>query len=299
MKVKKLIRTGLAEVSRSLGGIPAVRSWQINREFHVEKALLADSSIEVADQPSVLHYSVNKAATQYTKGIMLRCGKENGLLPVRLSDYAWVKDFPYIFTLPENEVKRYHHLFRQRGFLYTVFGGLVQGVPDLQKYRTLVMVRDPRDLLVSGYYSYSKSHAMPEAPDKAADLLALREKMQNQGIDSYVLEASERTRENMQQYIDLRQSHPSICILKYEDMLADFPTWLDNLLEHCQWQISVSLRDTLIRQSTPQTDKVREDVSNHRRQVTPGNYKAKLQDQTIAQLDEKFAEIFVELGYRP
>jgi len=67
---------------------------------------------------SVIHYSVNKAASQYTKRIMLRCGEENGLLPVRMSDYAWAKEFPYLFTLSAEEVKPYLHIFRPHGYLY-------------------------------------------------------------------------------------------------------------------------------------------------------------------------------------
>jgi len=290
-KLKSLVR-------RSLCQIPQVRAWQLNREFHVERALLDNKPIATADQTSVIHYSVNKAATQYTKHIMLRCGEENELLPVRMSDYAWFKEFPYLFRLSTDEVKPYLQLFRPHGFLYTVFGGLIEGVPNIQDYRTVVMIRDPRDVLVSGYYSYSKSHAMPQSPTKAAEFRAFRAKIIDQGIDDYVIEMSENNRWRMQQYIDLRRSCPTVCILKYEDMIADFPTWLDKLLTHCQWQISPTLRDQLINEAAQAGSKKPEDKTNHRRQVTPGDHKRKLQDKTIEHLNEYFSEVLNEFGYQ-
>lgn len=294
----KLIPQSLSSaVSRKLRQTPLLRDWYTNRQFRIERALLKGKSPATSSHPSVLHFSVNKAATQYTKRIMIRCGEENGLLTVRLSDYAWVKEFPYLFTLSAEDVKQYLHIFRPTGYLYSVFGGLVEGIPNIQAYRTVVMIRDPRDALVSGYHSYSKSHAVPQAKSKAEDFLAFRERISKQTLDDYVMEMSGNTRWRMQQYLDLSRSYPGVCVLKYEDMIADFESWLNRLLAYCDWQISPALRDKLLAEASQTRSKKVEDVSKHRRQVIPGEHKRKLERPTVEYLDECFADILRGFGY--
>ncbi len=285
-------------LQRKFRQISLVRNWQVNREFHIEQALLNKKTIATTNQTSVIHYSVNKAATQYTKSIMLQCGEENGLLPVRMSDYAWVKEFPYLFTLSAEAVKPYLHIFRQHGYLYTTFGGMIEGISNIENYRTIVMIRDPRDVLVSAYYSYSKSHAIPQSPIKAIEFRKLRSKIIAQGIDDYVIEMSKNSQQSMQKYINLQRSYSSVCALRYEDMIADFPTWLDKLLTHCQWQISSVLRDQLINEAEQAERKKSEDTTSHRRQVVPGDHKRKLKNETIKYLNEYLAEELYKFGYQ-
>ncbi len=287
-----------AYIRRRLQKIPAIRSWQTNRQFGVERALLKNRPIDTTEQPSVLHFSVNKVATQYTKRVMLRCAEENGLLPVRMSDYAWFNEFPYLFTLSAAEVQPYLHVFRPHGFLYTVFGGLVEAIPDIQKYRTVVMLRDPRDVLVSGYYSYKISHKMPPSQSKASDFEVFRARVQSQTVDEYVIEMSEDTRWRMQQYLDLRKTGPGVTILRYEDMIADFPAWLNRLLEHCQWKISPSLKEKLLHEAMQAKSSKKEKTTSHKRQVFPGDHKRKLEPQTIDHLNNYFSSILNELGYK-
>ena len=80
--LSSVIRRIASSVRHTLKQTPPVQSWENHRRFRVERALLNHKPVATADQTSVIHYSVNKAATQYTKRIMLRCGAKNGLIPV-------------------------------------------------------------------------------------------------------------------------------------------------------------------------------------------------------------------------
>jgi len=159
------------------------------------------------------------------------------------------------------------------------------------------MIRDPRDALVSAYYSYSKNHAIPQSPTKAAEFKLLRAKIIAQGIDGYVMEMSKNSQWRMQQYFNLQRSCSAVCILRYEDMIADFPTWLDKLLTHCQWKISPILRNQLISEAEKAGHRKPENTESHRRQVSPGEHKRKLQDKTIKNLNEYLSEELQQLGY--
>ncbi len=284
-------------LNRRLKKLPFLKGWYEQRQFRVERDLINGRTHKVVDHPSILHFSVNKAATQYTKRIMLRCAQENGLLPVQLSAYAWKHDFPYLFTQTAEENLPYIHVFRPKGYVYTVFGGLVKGIPDIEQYLTIIMVRDPRDILVSEYYSYSKSHRIPPDEKKAEEFVGFRQYVQALTIDEYVMDSAQELRDRLQEYVDLSKQYDSVFLLKYEDMIADFSTWLDTLLVHSQLKISDSLRMTLIDEARRSRQKKKEDATRHRRQVTPGDHLRKLQPETIAYLNEMFADVMHRLQY--
>lgn len=284
-------------VNRRLKRVPFLKGWYQQREFRVERDLINGRTHKVVDHPSILHFSVNKAATQYTKRIMLRCAQENKLQTVQLSAYAWRHDFPYLFTQTGEENQPYIHVFQPKGYAYTVFGGFVEGIPNIAQYQTVIMVRDPRDVLVSGYYSYAHSHKLPPSAEKAEEFLAFRAHVQEMSVDEYALEIGENLKERLQKYVNFCQMNSNVCVLKYEDMIADFPNWLDALLAYCQLQISVSLRTTLINEANQTKQKKKEDVSQHRRQVTPGDHLRKLKPETVSHLNILFADILQQFRY--
>lgn len=283
-------------IFRHLRWWQVLRTWESKRRFRVERDLINGRFHQVVAHPSILHFSINKAATQYTRRILLRCGRENGLLPVQMSAYAWNGSFPYLFTLSAEEVKPYLHIFRPQGYLYTVFGGLVEGIPNLEAYRTVIMVRDPRDVLVSGFYSYAYSHAAPRSEEKMDEFEEWREFVQNLTLDEYVVEISRNLRDRLQKYLGVTAVHPQVCVLKYEEMIADFPTWLDRLLTCCQLEISSHLRQELIDEARRSRQK-KEEISQHRRQVTPGEHLQKLKPETIDYLNEYLADVLEGFGY--
>ncbi len=124
-----------------------------------------------SSHPSILHFSLNKVATQYVKSILRRCAVENGMVTVGIHDYAFNSDFPYLDLLSAEEMEEYRYLFKPAGCLYSVFGGMIDGIPDLEKYKVVFVARDPRDLLVSNYYSMAHSHSAPTGEKREAFML--------------------------------------------------------------------------------------------------------------------------------
>ena len=116
-------------------------------------------------------------------------------------------------------------------------------------------------------------------------------------VDEYVKDRALPLRDYFQQYVNLCAEDTSVCILKYEDMIADFPKWLEALLNYCQLEISSSLKHELIEKSNKGKQKKKEDISSHRRQVTPGDHARKLKPETIAYLNELFADVMGKFQY--
>jgi Sulfotransferase domain len=249
--------------------------------------------------PSIIHFSLNKAATQYTKRILRRCASQNGMVPVQLHDYAFNTDFPYLDYLSATEMQKYHHIFKPNGYLYGVFGGMIEGIPELDKYRLVFMTRDPRDVLVSEYYSIAYSHRVPDPRgNKYEHFVNRRKTAQSMTVDEFVLWDSDRIYGILERYKTLLiDRYPHTYVTTYEKMTAGFQDWLNGLLDNCQLAIPNNLRRSLLEESDRLRPKT-EDIHQHRRKGKPEDFKEKLKTETIDQLNGKFASLLEAFGYR-
>lgn len=265
-------------------------------KFRVEKALLAGSHHNSCLRPSILHFSFNKAATQTVKKILIDCGRRNGLTPARLHDYAFKHSMPYLDQLELSEMEAFAHVFKPKGYVYTVFGGMIEGIPLFERFKVVLVVRDPRDILVSGYYSIAYSHAIPDGEKKNA-ILSRREKALASSLDEHVLKNSANLLTIFEKYERcLFSKCPGVHVARYEDMVEDFPTWLDALLCSCELDISKSARENLIKAHELQRP-MGENIHKHLRKGIPGEHKEKLRQETIEKLDQIFQNQLVRFNY--
>jgi hypothetical protein len=221
------------------------------------------------------------------------------MVPVRLHDYAFNTEFPYLDRLSAQEMEKYRHIFRPRGYLYGFFGGMIEGILELDKYRVILMIRDPRDLLVSEYYSIAYSHSVPDARgNKHEHFMNRRKTAQSMTIDEFVLWDSDRIYGILQRYKTLLiDRYPHTYVTTYEEMTADFQGWLNGLLDNCQLVITDELRRSLLEESDRLQPK-EENIHKHVRKGKPQDYKEKLKTETIDQLNMKFASLLEAFGYR-
>ena len=131
------------------------------KRYKTELALIKGRHENSNKHPSIIHFSFNKAATNYVRSILRRCSAKNGMVPVGMHGYAFHTNFPYFDNLSAEEMEKYKHIFKSTGYLYSTFGGMIEGIPDLEKYKIVLITRDPRDILVSQYYSIAYSHGSP------------------------------------------------------------------------------------------------------------------------------------------
>ncbi|MDH3692410.1 MAG: sulfotransferase [Gammaproteobacteria bacterium] len=249
--------------------------------------------------PSIIHFSLNKAATQYTGGILQQCAAENGMVPVSIHEYAFHTNFPYLDHLTEEEMGKYKHIFKPNGYLYSVFGGMIEGISELDKYKIVLMVRDFRDVLVSEYYSTAYSHVAPERQGNRYDLFVeQRTKAMESGIDEYAVAESDRVNNILQRYKTLLiDKYPNVYVTKYEEMVNDFRGWLDKLLHNCELNIGHEFFEALLERNERIRPKV-EDIHSHLRKGKSGEYKEKLKQETIEFLNMKFSPMLLNFGYK-
>jgi hypothetical protein len=162
----------------------------------------------------------------------------------------------------------------------------------------LLMVRDPRDALVSEYFSNAFSHLIPNTDDGAvgasANLLAQREKALGSTIDGYVRGRAKLMRRTFLEYADI-WSDPDILRLRYEEIIFDKPKLVGDIVSHFRWTCS----DDMLSNIVEQVD-IRVEVENPKsfvRRVTPGDHREKLSQQTIEFLNSELTDVLTHYGY--
>ncbi len=184
-------------------------------------------------------------------------------------------------------------VFEPQGYAFGGFRSLPAGL-DLPPYasgRTVVLVRDPRDMLISLYFSLARSHRPPGeriGGELAAAFLEARREVALMDIDTFVLD---RAAVVVGQFrtLERKLSHISHRLYRYEDVIFDKKAWADDMLGY----LGLSVSAESVRQSVVAND-VRpshENPAEHIRKVAPGDHIEKLRPQTIAALDRLLAPI--------
>ena len=265
----------------------------LRRRFNVELKLIAGKHKNKNLHSSIIHFSLNKAATQYTKKILRECAVENGMVPVHINEYAFYTKFPYLTGLSTDRMVEFSHIFKPNGYFYSAFGGFVPGISEMDRYKVILMVRDPRDILVSWYYSIAFSHSIPPiTSNRHEEYIRKRKKAQEITIDEHVLSESDRVFNILNRYqVDLLDLYPHVYLTSYEKMTSNFEGWLKDLLVACELEISSKTFQKLV-EDNKQAQPKEENIYKHIRKGKPGDYLDKLQPETIEYLNNKFSPIF-------
>ena len=159
--------------------------------------------------------------------------------------------------------------------------------------KSVLLIRDPRDILVSQFFSFGRpngSHCLPS--NEAAS--NHHKHAQAVEIDQYVLASAPLLLSKFTAYKDhLLSEHPRV--YQYETIYFEKQQFLQSIFD--QFQIEVPA--TVVKQVAELHD-IRptvEDPSKHIRQGLPGDFRRKLRPDTIAQLTEQFRNIGRDFGY--
>jgi len=186
-------------------------------------------------------------------------------------------------------------------------------IPQLERYDVLLHLRDPRDVLVSMFYSYCHIHAGEIAADSG-----YRREAAERGIDAFVLAKSSADSARFhgdygtgghvedlignvltryRTYVERLLPRPNVTLLKYEEMVTDYPAWLDKFSRPFPLRDRQRVLDELGAQSATFFPRRAADSLSHVRHVVPGDHRLKLKAATIERLDELYADVLDALGY--
>lgn len=135
------------------------------------------------------------------------------------------------------------------------------------------------------------------------------------GIDNFILD--NKLSLFKERYLLLTSTllnHANVKLIRYEDMVSNYPEWLDNFLSafsHLDVPPQRILGAISLPNSIPKINKKLskkyknefnlpkyENIYSHKRQIKPGDHKNQLQPNTIEILNHEFSNILELLSYK-
>lgn len=233
------------------------------------------------DSPPCFVLGVRKSGSSILNSMVISVAKRHGIPFIDIAGSMfkagmkvgdWQKD-PELPTLVRG------------GNAYVGFRNAPLALKDSPAYisaRKVLMVRDPRDALVSEYFSNAYSHSMPAAGKGLETMKEVRQQALSTSVESYVLERAELMRRTMMEYAPLTQD-PATKIFRYEDVILDKRRLLTTICDYFGWPVD----DNHIAQVLKWADVVpdAERPTEFVRRVVPGDHRNKLSPAAIDKLN--------------
>ena len=262
-------------------------------KYRTERALFEGRDIAVPTTNSVVFFTVHKCASTFVpKALAYLSKKHAGLFWANLPAFlSFKEDKGGYGVLHENREK----IFRDQGFLYAPLRRYVE-IPNIDRYNVLLMLRDPRDVLVSRYFSMAFTHYLPSTKGLRVQYERRRRRVRTMSIDEFVVQVMPWVKTTYLGYLDKLVDSGHAKPLRYEDMVQRFPEWIREVASRLQ--IEITDGDAAHLERLGGFDKKRtEDPYSHIRQMTPGDYQNKLTSETIDVIDRELHDVLVRLGY--
>ncbi|MAN14203.1 MAG: hypothetical protein CL945_05845 [Dinoroseobacter sp.] len=265
-------------------------SFDINGQTHVLALPAAETDI-----PSLFVIGLPKAGSTLFNRIMRPICQKAGL--ALLPWHNMLREFG---ILPNDFPDTLGKLYQPRGYAFVGFRGLSpkERLPGFANGRTVYLVRDPRDMVVSQYFSLAYSHPPPGTVADDTLLKAFeaeRRELRQTSIDEYVLSTAPAVR---QKYLETTSALAEIehRVWRYEDVVFDKLNWISKVVAYLELDVPEAFVANVVARNdiAPQSENKHE----HIRKVTPGDHKDKLEAGTVAALNKIFDPILTAHDYR-
>ena len=247
------------------------------------------------DLQSVFFMSVHKSGSTMMNNVVREICK--------ILEYEFVDIQSFFFNngIPDSAIpENTGNIFKPKGYVYSGFRYIPHQYPIacLTDCPVIILLRDPRDAIVSQYFSVSQSHPLPgEGLDSRLreKMIAERERALNMDIDKFCLLNIGGFAKQMDVYWNLAQQHPNIRIFHYEEIIYMKKKWILNIRNFLKWPLTPADASKLANRFNIIPDQERED--KHIRQVHPQNYLKKLKPETIKQINKTHKRVLTRFRY--
>ncbi len=251
---------------------------------------------EITDEPGkelFFAFGVRKCGSSIFNNIVHAVATMNGVNFVDIAGRMFEKGL----RAPQWQFDPGLSVLLRPGNVYGGFRNFPAGIRDDKNFlagKKLLMIRDPRDALVSEYYSNAYSHSLPVQGQARDDMLKHREQARASEIDAYVLRMATPLRRTLGEYESVLED-PNLRIIRYEDVILEKELLLRRITEYFSWTISEQQVKQILGWADviPDEERPREFI----RRVVPGDHRQKLSSATIAQLNETFSKELKYYGY--
>ncbi|MEQ9315629.1 MAG: sulfotransferase domain-containing protein [Henriciella sp.] len=173
---------------------------------------------------------------------------------------------------------------------------LLPYVRGFREAKKLLLVRDPRDICVSYYFSVTQSHTVPEKGSVRSKLLNQRSEARDMNIDRFIRSGRcDFVLNNMMAFKRVTEQYENCHIFRYEDVIFQKQQWAQQIADLCGLEVSPEAVAEIAARHDIRPDDERPD--QHVRQVSPGNYKRHLRPETWQVIEKRFKPLFDYFDY--
>lgn len=245
-----------------------------------------------ASRQSLYAFGLHKAGSTLLERCVAEMAEAAGVPVVNLPGQAFSKGFA-AKSLSRDQIGP---ILLRDGYAFVGFRALNGAVPldQLTERRKVLLVRDPRDMLVSLYFSLRQSHVLPSGGPMREQALSARSAAAAVSIEEFVLsDISNRLARGYREYMP--HIDETWLVHRYEDIIYDKAAWLGEMNAHLR--LGVSGDDLLRIAGQNHLIPAAEDRGAHVRQVHPGNHRAHLSAAVIEKVDGLFSDVMRRFGY--
>lgn len=239
------------------------------------------------NKKSALFFTVHKSASTFFNWYLKELSEQTGHIYIDVNGYFGTQGQKGL-AIQKSEAF-INKVFQKTGFIYGPLRNYIS-VSNMDEYPVVLVLRDPRDVLTSQYYSIKNSH-----PLITPALIKRRKFAQNVTIDEHVKSQTDRFVNTYTEYLTHVYGKPNVLFIKYEEMITDFKSALIKINNHCQLGLTDEQIKLLDKSDSFKPQK--EDQKIHKRKIASGDHKEKLKPETIEFLNKKFEAVLKALNY--
>jgi hypothetical protein len=174
------------------------------------------------------------------------------------------------------------------------FPTAIAGSAVFLRARKILLIRDPRDALISEYFSSAYSHPLPPAGAARERMLEMRAQARVESMESMVLKRADGMGRTMMEFAPLL-ADLNLKLFHYEQVITRKREFMEDICRHFGWRLWPRLIDSVL----PRVDifPERERPSEFVRRVLPGEHREKLSGETIAELNRLLEAPLRAFGY--
>lgn len=240
---------------------------------------------------SVLFFTQHKSASTFVTQILMSLS--DNCKPLKhvnygniLSDVGCFLKFGDRFHSESDWYYQYaQSLFKKNGYVYGPFR-YPFFIPNWDLFKKIIFLRDPRDSLISRYYSFGFSHGVPMDCESKKVFLDERSKIHDEAIDDYCIRmASEWSKPMLSEYIKMISlSIEKPLVITYEQYVDCPLDIIKQIFSYCGAAHSDELADRLACEAVPVSASI--NIKSHKRSGRKSQYVTELQPQTVLKIEE-------------
>lgn len=259
-------------------------------------------AVERAAAPiNVYHCCIHKSGSQWLR-VML--ADERITAATGLTHHTYQKELPGGFDGRKITDRSFERPFPANTILsplYIAYESFA-AMPKPDRYKAFFVMRDPRDVVVSWYFSRKYSHVVTE---RAKQLK--KDVLHNLSFEDGMLHSIEYLHQYgiytvLRSWIDAPNRDPNVMVVRFEDLIVpDNLALFERVFSHCQIDLPEGVLAQLLRDYSFERlagrDRGEEDRTAHYRKGVSGDWTQYFDDTMVRRFRELTGDLVDRLGY--